>query len=324
MKAAALTLLGCGVLLFGLLALAAVTAPDGDSAQRIDLRGRGFQLKQIETEVGLIASYEAGAGQALVFLHGIYGGASAFTSWRKIAPAFIYRARVIAPDLIGWGGSTHPTHLLSQQDYERAIRDILVYAGAPDRKPIVVAESLTAGFLASVINQDPSLASRIILLAPSGARDFGVDQFKPEIRYSLGLLANVPGLRSLTYRALFHRRSLFQNFWEGPSGYANAAAVESDIIEASWWSATRPGAEWSALPFLSGDLRYDIAPILQAISTPATAIWPSKDEFLTPETLTRLKNLNRGIEAVTIKVGQGGFTATRAQEIVAAVARKLD
>lgn len=93
MKIATLTLLGFGALLLALLVVASATAPESDSARRIDLRCLRFELKYISTEAGAIASYEAGDGQPLVFLHEIYPGASSFTSWRKIAPAFFNKGK---------------------------------------------------------------------------------------------------------------------------------------------------------------------------------------------------------------------------------------
>jgi 2-hydroxymuconate-semialdehyde hydrolase len=48
---------------------------------------------------------EAGEGPALVLLHGGEYGASAEITWRHNIESFAKRFRVIAPDMLGWGGT---------------------------------------------------------------------------------------------------------------------------------------------------------------------------------------------------------------------------
>ncbi len=73
-----------------------VADPTGDYTEN------GFVRRRISTPAGEMAYYEAGRGRPLVFLHGIGGGASAWT-WSKVARAFTAGYRVIVPDWVGWG-----------------------------------------------------------------------------------------------------------------------------------------------------------------------------------------------------------------------------
>jgi 2-hydroxymuconate-semialdehyde hydrolase len=55
---------------------------------------------------GLVTSYlEAGEGDPIVLLHGGEFGASAELGWENTIPALAERYRVLAPDMLGYGGS---------------------------------------------------------------------------------------------------------------------------------------------------------------------------------------------------------------------------
>lgn len=64
-----------------------------------------LERRTAELSVGEIAFAEAGEGKAVVFLHGIPSSADL---WRNVAPLLAPMARVIVPDLIGYGGSAKP------------------------------------------------------------------------------------------------------------------------------------------------------------------------------------------------------------------------
>ncbi|QTJ66828.1 alpha/beta fold hydrolase [Rhodococcus sp. ZPP] len=51
---------------------------------------------------------DAGAGPAIVLLHGAAPGASAAGTWTSLAPLLARSHRVIAPDFLGFGGSDKP------------------------------------------------------------------------------------------------------------------------------------------------------------------------------------------------------------------------
>src|SRR3712207_203525 len=96
----------------------------------VDFTVHGFVRRRIPTPAGEMAYYEAGAGRPLVFLHGIGGGASAWT-WSKVAPAFAAGYRVIVPDWVGWGESEHPRRLLLFEDYVAQLEALLGHLDGP-------------------------------------------------------------------------------------------------------------------------------------------------------------------------------------------------
>ncbi|HNM93575.1 MAG TPA: alpha/beta fold hydrolase, partial [Mycobacterium sp.] len=55
---------------------------------------------------GLTTHYlEAGSGEPVVLLHGGEFGVDAETAWERVIPALAERYRVLAPDMLGFGGS---------------------------------------------------------------------------------------------------------------------------------------------------------------------------------------------------------------------------
>ena len=58
---------------------------------------------------GVTTNYhEAGAGRAVVLLHGSGPGVTAWQNWQRIIPRLAERYRVIAPDIVGFGFSPKP------------------------------------------------------------------------------------------------------------------------------------------------------------------------------------------------------------------------
>lgn len=61
------------------------------------------------TAGGIATNYhEAGAGRAVVLLHGSGPGVTAWQNWQGIIPRLAERYRVIAPDIVGFGFSPKP------------------------------------------------------------------------------------------------------------------------------------------------------------------------------------------------------------------------
>ncbi|MFT3727889.1 MAG: alpha/beta hydrolase [Terricaulis sp.] len=63
--------------------------------------GRGQQIRALEIETNYHDS--GGDGPVIVLLHGSGPGVSAWTNWKRVMPALAERARIIAPDLPGFG-----------------------------------------------------------------------------------------------------------------------------------------------------------------------------------------------------------------------------
>ena len=256
------------------LGAAAMALRPRERKHRFDqLADQGFERRGIETPAGRVTLYEAGRGEPILFLHGIGGGASSW-AWSFVAPAFIATHRVIVPDFVGWGSSEHPPRFLLFDDYVAQIEALLEDIGAP---AVIVAQSLAAGFAMALAERRPELISQFVLNTPSGGNDFGVDAFGPVARAVLTPLATIPGINVAFYKSLFHRRAFIAD-WFRRMGFADPSRVTDDVVESSLWSARQPNAAYSALPFVTGELRYDLAPYIERLAKPASIFW-GRDEM---------------------------------------------
>lgn len=274
----------------------------------VDLTRHGFIRRDLATPAGRMAVFEAGVGPPLLFLHGIGGGASSYY-WFCTAPAFVDRYRVVVPDLIGWGQSEHPAHPVLFDDYIAAIAALIADIGTT----AVVAQSLSAGFAAALASRHHGSISQLAMLAPTGGRDFGVDQFPSLVAATLSRIARTPGVNASFYRAIFHQRSAIRS-WYAKRGFLDAAAIPEAIVDAGHFSACQPNAEFSALPFVGGDLRFDIAPLLEALDVLATMLWGAEETIVRAEDRERLEHVNPQIAVVTIPAARSNFELERSAE----------
>lgn len=309
-------LVGLGALA-GVGAVAALRQPDiGDPTR--DFTAHGFVRRTVATPAGAMVYYEAGQGQPLVFLHGIGGGASAWI-WSKIAPAFTTSYRVIVPDWIGWGLSEHPQRWLLPEDYVAELDALLRHIDAP---ALVVAQSLAAGFVADLACIKPELFVRLVLMAPTGGKDFGKDAFGPSFRRTITPLARKEPFNQQFYRALFHRRS-FSRAWLLKQGFYDKAGVSEEIVNGFLYSARQPNAAYSALPFITGDLGFDFAVKLRDLNVPAVMIWGAQERQVGRTTAERLAAINPNVPLYFIDRARATPELERPAQTIALIQRLL-
>ena len=256
----------------------------------------GFGQRAIATSLGVVAYYTAVASPwcnqaiaastrpTLLFLHSLGGGSSAY-EWSKLYPAFAADFRIVAPDLIGWGQSTHLAKDYRAADYLTLIAELIEALGSPPAA--VFASSLTAGLLVRLAVQRPELFRQLILICPSGYSDFGVD-------YRQGIsaqLARLPRLDQLIYRLGAANelavRSVLQQFL-----FANPGRVTPEMVSAFLCSAQQLNADYAALASLRGDLCFDLARYIPQLTVPTVVVWGEKARFSTLATGERLARLN--------------------------------
>lgn len=220
----------------------------------------------------------------LVFLHSLGGGSSAY-EWSKVYPSFASTHQVIAPDLIGWGDSSHPQTTYYPQDYFKIIQTLLEkVAVAP---AWVVASSLTAALMIRLAIQKPELFRGLFLVSPSGYRDFSEDYN----RQVSSQLIRLPGLDQIIYNVGAANEWAVRNFLE-QFLFADSSRLNQEIVSAYLASALKPNAEYSALASLRGDLCFDLAQYMPELKTPTILIWGSQSRFSRPQQGRRLANLN--------------------------------
>jgi pimeloyl-ACP methyl ester carboxylesterase len=260
--------------------------PPGFGQQAIPLHGRNSA-----TSAGVLAYYTPTATfwqsavdlPPLIFLHSLGGGSSAY-EWSKVYPAFAADHRVIAPDLLGWGQSTHPEIDYQVEDYLQVITQLIEQTAG---QAIVVASSLTAALTIRLAIQRPDLFASLFLVSPSGYDDFGIN-------YGRGIparLAGIPGLDRLIYALGAANELAVRNFLE-QFLFAEPSRLTQETVDAYLASAQQRNAEYAALSSLRGDLCFDLSLYIGQLQIPTTIVWGEKSRFGSPTVGQRLARLN--------------------------------
>ena len=124
---------------------------------------RGFQIKEIELHGHCVAYREAGEGPVIVLVHGI---TSTSATWERVMPALAKRFTVIAPDLLGHGGSAKPRGDYSLGAYASGVRDLLITLG--HERATFVGHSLGGGVAMQLAYQFPERCERLVLIDSGG------------------------------------------------------------------------------------------------------------------------------------------------------------
>ncbi|MEU6642371.1 alpha/beta fold hydrolase [Saccharomonospora sp. NPDC046836] len=144
----------------------------------------GTDVETLELRYRVIHGYRrayrmAGRGPAVLFIHGI--GDDSVT-WLDVLDALTADFTVIAPDLLGHGGSDKPRADYSVAAYACGMRDLL--ATLDIERVSVVGHSLGGGVAMQFAYQFPELCERLVLVSSGGV----ARQIHPLLR-----LAAAPG-----------------------------------------------------------------------------------------------------------------------------------
>jgi pimeloyl-ACP methyl ester carboxylesterase len=122
-----------------------------------------FELKETELHGHRVAFRAAGSGPVIVLVHGI---TSTSATWERVMPALAKRFTVIAPDLLGHGGSAKPRGDYSLGAYASGIRDLVTVLG--HERATFVGHSLGGGVAMQLAYQFPERCERLVLIDSGG------------------------------------------------------------------------------------------------------------------------------------------------------------
>jgi pimeloyl-ACP methyl ester carboxylesterase len=125
--------------------------------------GGDFAVRTIRLYGHDITYRMAGEGPAVVLIHGMAGSS---TTWKGVMPALAKSYTVVAPDLLGHGGSAKPRGDYSLGAYASGVRDLLVAVGVD--QATIVGHSLGGGIAMQFAYQFPERAQRLVLVASGG------------------------------------------------------------------------------------------------------------------------------------------------------------
>jgi pimeloyl-ACP methyl ester carboxylesterase len=268
--------IGIGVSLIGAVALAARYGFRRSPRERIpdDISPAIFATRVTETVFGEMIYHVCGAGDPVVFLHGIYLGASSY-EWSKVYPNFTMNWEVIVPDLIGFGESERPGVTMDATDYSESLVEFL-RSTCGDRPPVIVASGLTAGIALLLASRHPESVRRLILLLPTGLKESG--------KWSAaGMVAlmGLPGLNRFVYRNYLSRAPFIRG-WLAKFALSDPAQMNEEMVRALTTCAQQPGAEHAVFSFLRGHLAFDIESRLDRVPHQVSVLWPDRASGFPP------------------------------------------
>jgi pimeloyl-ACP methyl ester carboxylesterase len=103
------------------------------------------------------------SGPVIALIHGITGRAD---TWRETIPRLADRFTVVAPDLLGHGGSAKPRGDYSLGSHASGVRDVLASLGHD--RATVVGHSLGGGIAMQYAYQFPERCERLVLVSSGG------------------------------------------------------------------------------------------------------------------------------------------------------------
>jgi pimeloyl-ACP methyl ester carboxylesterase len=275
-----------------------------------------FATRVAETSVGEIVYHTADithAAPPLLFLHGVFPGASSF-EWSKIYPRFAATWRVLVPDMIGFGESQRPNPALTAEEQVRSLAEFLDVTSAKEssfREPVVIiASGLSANVALLFAARHPERTARVILWMP----DVALGKANPSRGWHR--LGWFPRMAQLVYRHQLSTDSFLRS-WLLRSGFAADGAGLEESLSVISSTAQQYGAEHAFLSQSSKAYWRGLRTGLRNLSSPVSmllAIGSDKDSTAAIADLRPL--LSR---FAIVEVAAQGVLATLAEaEVVAA------
>lgn len=164
--------------------------------------------------------HDAGAGAAVVLLHGSAPGVSAWSNWQAAIPVFARSWRVIAPDIPGFGYTERPAG--AKYDMAYWVKHLVAFLDALNiEKAVFVGNSFGGGLALSLCLAAPQRVTALVLMG-SGGVSFEATE---------GLMASWGYTPSED-----NMRSLFNRFVYDP------AIVTDELVSSRYQASMEPGA----------------------------------------------------------------------------------
>jgi pimeloyl-ACP methyl ester carboxylesterase len=252
-----------------------------------------FATRIFYTSRGQVVYHESGLGSPLVFVHGVYVGASSY-EWSKVYPHFAGTHQVLAVDLLGFGESERPDLPFSATDHVQALVEF-IRAKSGGERASVVASGLGAGFATILAAQHPDLVERLILLMPVGRLEFG----RRRLPKRYGLFSRVPIANRTFYRRYLSTRIRIRA-WLKSFGFADPEKIADETVDVLTNCAQQFGADRAIFQWMSRRFDLDLEKRLGELSQPVTLVWGEKAVDPPLETGYRLQPIAKQCSLVVL------------------------
>jgi len=111
--------------------------------------------------------HDQGEGDAILLIHGSGPGVTAWANWRGVIPVLSQRARVIAPDMLGFGYSRCPSEW--QLDPDTWVRSLVGLLDALEVERVsIVGNSFGGAIALAFAKAHPQRVRRLVLMGAAG------------------------------------------------------------------------------------------------------------------------------------------------------------
>ncbi len=123
--------------------------------------------RQLQLGDCTINFHDVGQGEPILLIHGSGPGVTAWANWRGVIPVLGQRARVIAPDMLGFGYTQCPADQpLDPAAWVRQLLDLLDALGLPQVH--LVGNSFGGAIALALAHRQPERVRRLVLMGAVG------------------------------------------------------------------------------------------------------------------------------------------------------------
>jgi len=215
----------------------------------------------------------SGEGRPLVFVHGIYPGASN-AQWENNFSALSKQFKVFAPDLLGFGASARPALSYSPDLYRDLLADFLKEVV---REPaIVIASGQSAPFAIEVAAAEPKLVSRLVLGSPTGLTRMADPA--PWTQRLMHRWWSWPVVGTLTYLGMVSKRQIT---WQlRNETVEDPSVITPSAVDNIYRETHQPGAKWAPIAMLGGCLNVNVRASYAGLAQPILILWGEMPSYI--------------------------------------------
>ena len=276
-----------------------------------------FATRVADTSIGEIVYHTADSatpGPPLLFLHGVFPGASSF-EWSRIYPRFAEAWRVLVPDRVGFGESQRPRPAATAEEQVGSLAEFLDTT-APGEKTVIVASGLSANIALLFASRYPEKTTRLILWMP----DVALGKASPSRGWHR--LGWFPRMARLVYRHQLCTET-FLRPWLLRSGFSEGAALD-ECLSVITSTAQQYGAEHAFLAETSKSYWRSLRTGLRNLSVPVSLLLTGGAPKDSTAAIEDLRGLVSRFSIVELAV-QGALAPVAQPDIVAeALHRELN
>jgi 2-hydroxy-6-oxo-6-(2'-aminophenyl)hexa-2,4-dienoate hydrolase len=142
---------------------------------------------------------EAGKGEPLVLIHGGGAGADSVGNWRSTIPAFAKHFRVLAMDMLGFGGTAKPDPASFEYSQAARVKHLRAFLDALEvERAAFIGNSMGGCTALGLAVESPERVSKLVLMGSAGLTTTLHPDLMPVINYDFTREGMIRLIRALT------------------------------------------------------------------------------------------------------------------------------